>query len=142
MAQHAALLFHFFTDLQNWPGISIHKLCINKWFISFYLPDTSSASEDEGSLRRQAALSAVLNQSLQNTDSWINKSIQGSSTSSSASSTLSHGDVKSTSGSLADVLANTHIGKITGSGSILDKILSFLFALLLQMQQSSYIYVK
>lgn len=72
-------------------------------------PDTSSASEDEGSLRRQAALSAVLQQSLQNAESWINRSIQGSSTSSSASSTLSHGEVKGTSGSLADVFANTRI---------------------------------
>ncbi|MEJ1271230.1 hypothetical protein NN561_002065 [Cricetulus griseus] len=73
-------------------------------------PDTSSASEDEGSLRRQAALSAALQQSLQNAESWINRSIQGSSTSSSASSTLSHGEVKGTSGSLADVFANTRIG--------------------------------
>ncbi|EPY86232.1 disco-interacting protein 2 A isoform X1-like protein [Camelus ferus] len=72
-------------------------------------PDTSSASEDEGSLRRQAALSAALQQSLQNPESWINRSIQGSSTSSSASSTLSHGEVKGTSGSLADVFANTRI---------------------------------
>uniref|UniRef100_A0A8C8SY14 Disco interacting protein 2 homolog B n=1 Tax=Pelusios castaneus TaxID=367368 RepID=A0A8C8SY14_9SAUR len=72
-------------------------------------PDTSSASEDEGSLRRQAALSAALHQSLQNAESWINRSIQGSSTSSSASSTLSHGDGKGTSGSLADVFANSRI---------------------------------
>ncbi|XP_063284226.1 disco-interacting protein 2 homolog B isoform X1 [Pelobates fuscus] len=72
-------------------------------------PDTSSASEDEGSLRRQAALSAVLAQSLQNAESWINRSVQGSSTSSSASSTLSHGEVKSTSGSLADALSSLHI---------------------------------
>uniref|UniRef100_A0A8C3Q2Z5 Disco interacting protein 2 homolog B n=1 Tax=Chrysolophus pictus TaxID=9089 RepID=A0A8C3Q2Z5_CHRPC len=72
-------------------------------------PDTSSASEDEGSLRRQAALSAALHQSLQNAESWINRSIQGSSTSSSASSTLSHGEGKGTSGSLADVFANTRI---------------------------------
>uniref|UniRef100_A0A672V9C2 Disco interacting B n=1 Tax=Strigops habroptila TaxID=2489341 RepID=A0A672V9C2_STRHB len=57
-------------------------------------PDTSSASEDEGSLRRQAALSAALHQSLQNAESWINRSIQGSSTSSSASSTLSHGEAR------------------------------------------------
>eukprot|EP00069_Balaena_mysticetus_P013032 bmy_07772T0 len=71
--------------------------------------NTSSASEDEGSLRRQAALSAALQQSLQNAESWINRSIQGSSTSSSASSTLSHGEVKGTSGSLADVFANTRI---------------------------------
>uniref|UniRef100_A0A8B9LSL4 Disco-interacting protein 2 homolog Ba n=1 Tax=Astyanax mexicanus TaxID=7994 RepID=A0A8B9LSL4_ASTMX len=56
-------------------------------------PDTSSASEDEGSLRRrQAAVSAALVQSLQNSEFWINRSIQGSSTSSSASSTLSHGE--------------------------------------------------
>ncbi|XP_068265872.1 disco-interacting protein 2 homolog B isoform X4 [Nyctibius grandis] len=72
-------------------------------------PDTSSASEDEGSLRRQAALSAALHQSLQNAESWINRSIQGSSTSSSASSTLSHGEGKGTSGSLADVFPNTRI---------------------------------
>nr|BAC03705.1 unnamed protein product [Homo sapiens] len=76
-------------------------------------PDTSSASEDEGSLRRQAALSAALQQSLQNAESWINRSIQGSSTSSSASSTLSHGEVKGTSGSLADVFANTRIENLS-----------------------------
>uniref|UniRef100_A0A8C5H6R8 Disco-interacting protein 2 homolog B-A n=1 Tax=Gouania willdenowi TaxID=441366 RepID=A0A8C5H6R8_GOUWI len=58
-------------------------------------PDTSSASEDEGSLRRKAALSAVLAQSLQSPDYWINRSVQSSSTSSSASSTLSHGEPKS-----------------------------------------------
>uniref|UniRef100_A0A671YI56 Disco-interacting protein 2 homolog Ba n=1 Tax=Sparus aurata TaxID=8175 RepID=A0A671YI56_SPAAU len=57
-------------------------------------PDTSSASEDEGSLRRKAALSAVLAQSLQSPDYWINRSVQSSSTSSSASSTLSHGEPK------------------------------------------------
>ncbi|XP_014340229.1 disco-interacting protein 2 homolog B-A isoform X1 [Latimeria chalumnae] len=72
-------------------------------------PDTSSASEDEGSLRRQAALSAVLCQSLQNAESWINKSVQGSSTSSSASSTLSHGEAKGVVGSIADVLAYARI---------------------------------
>uniref|UniRef100_A0A8C5JMB3 Disco interacting protein 2 homolog B n=1 Tax=Junco hyemalis TaxID=40217 RepID=A0A8C5JMB3_JUNHY len=77
-------------------------------------PDTSSASEDEGSLRRQAALSAALHQSLQNAESWINRSVQGSSTSSSASSTLSHGEGKGTSGSLADVFANTRIGRSCG----------------------------
>uniref|UniRef100_A0A8C9TAD4 Disco interacting B n=1 Tax=Scleropages formosus TaxID=113540 RepID=A0A8C9TAD4_SCLFO len=55
-------------------------------------PDTSSASEDEGSLRRRAALRAALAQTLQSPDSWISRSLQGSSTSSSASSTLSHGE--------------------------------------------------
>lgn len=78
--------------------------------------DTSSASEDEGSLRRrQAAVSAVLAQSLQNSEFWINRSIQGSSTSSSASSTLSHGDGSKNhiQNTLADVLAHTRIGTQT-----------------------------
>uniref|UniRef100_A0A7N8X503 Disco-interacting protein 2 homolog Ba n=1 Tax=Mastacembelus armatus TaxID=205130 RepID=A0A7N8X503_9TELE len=82
-------------------------------------PDTSSASEDEGSLRRKAALSAVLAQTLQSPDYWINRSVQSSSTSSSASSTLSHGEPKThpqpqlqpAVSLLADVLAHTRIGK-------------------------------
>uniref|UniRef100_A0A8C8HSI0 DMAP1-binding domain-containing protein n=1 Tax=Oncorhynchus tshawytscha TaxID=74940 RepID=A0A8C8HSI0_ONCTS len=74
-------------------------------------PDTSSASEDEGSLRRQAALSAVLAQSLQSPDYWINRSVQSSSsTSSSTSSTLSHGENKTPTSALADILASTRIG--------------------------------
>uniref|UniRef100_A0A674BWL6 Disco-interacting protein 2 homolog Ba n=1 Tax=Salmo trutta TaxID=8032 RepID=A0A674BWL6_SALTR len=79
-------------------------------------PDTSSASEDEGSLRRQATLSAVLAQSLQSPDYWINRSVQSSSTSSSASSTLSHGENKTQmqpqpqpTSALADILASTRI---------------------------------
>uniref|UniRef100_A0A8C1QAG7 Disco-interacting protein 2 homolog Ba n=1 Tax=Cyprinus carpio TaxID=7962 RepID=A0A8C1QAG7_CYPCA len=79
-------------------------------------PDTSSASEDEGSLRRrQAAISAMLAQNLQSPEYWINRSVQSSSTSSSASSTLSHGDGKTQNHSqgqtsiLADVLAHTRI---------------------------------
>lgn len=80
-------------------------------------PDTSSASEDEGSLRRKAALSAALAQTLQSPDYWINRSVQSSSTSSSASSTLSHGEPKSqpqpqpqpAASLLADVLAHTRI---------------------------------
>ncbi|KAA8591117.1 hypothetical protein FQN60_002060 [Etheostoma spectabile] len=80
-------------------------------------PDTSSASEDEGSLRRKAAFSAVLAQSLQSPDYWINRSVQSSSTSSSASSTLSHGEPKTQPqpqpqpavSLLADVLAHTRI---------------------------------
>uniref|UniRef100_A0A673NM59 Disco-interacting protein 2 homolog B-A-like n=1 Tax=Sinocyclocheilus rhinocerous TaxID=307959 RepID=A0A673NM59_9TELE len=80
-------------------------------------PDTSSASEDEGSLRRrQAAISAMLAQNLQSPEYWINRSVQSSSTSSSASSTLSHGDGKTHNHNqgqtsvLADVLAHTRIG--------------------------------
>ncbi|XP_031700491.1 disco-interacting protein 2 homolog B-A isoform X3 [Anarrhichthys ocellatus] len=80
-------------------------------------PDTSSASEDDGSLRRKAALSAVLAQSLQSPDYWINRSVQSSSTSSSASSTLSHGEPKAqplpqpqpAASLLADILAITRV---------------------------------
>jgi hypothetical protein len=84
---------------------------------SVSLSDTSSASEDEGSLRRQATLSAALAQSLQSPDYWINRSVQSSSTSSSASSTLSHGENKTQTqpqpqptSALADILASTRIG--------------------------------
>ncbi|XP_018581137.2 disco-interacting protein 2 homolog B-A isoform X3 [Scleropages formosus] len=72
-------------------------------------PDTSSASEDESSLHHQASMSEVPGQSLQSPDSWINRSLQGSSTSSSASSTLSHGEGKAQPSALADVLAHARI---------------------------------
>uniref|UniRef100_A0A6Q2ZFW9 DMAP1-binding domain-containing protein n=1 Tax=Esox lucius TaxID=8010 RepID=A0A6Q2ZFW9_ESOLU len=52
-------------------------------------PDSSSGSEDE------APTSLLQPPSLQSPDSWINRSVQGSSTSSSASSTLSHGEENS-----------------------------------------------
>uniref|UniRef100_A0A4W5R4W1 Disco-interacting protein 2 homolog Bb n=1 Tax=Hucho hucho TaxID=62062 RepID=A0A4W5R4W1_9TELE len=67
-------------------------------------PDSSSGSENEGALLRQLSVGADLEAldtpsllqppSLQSPDSWINHSVQGSSTSSSASSTLSHGEGK------------------------------------------------
>uniref|UniRef100_A0A8C2TKS2 Disco interacting A n=1 Tax=Coturnix japonica TaxID=93934 RepID=A0A8C2TKS2_COTJA len=53
-------------------------------------PDTSSASEDEGSLRRQGRITSTPFQSHSNAEPWLNRVIQGSSTSSSASSTSSH----------------------------------------------------
>uniref|UniRef100_A0A8C4LD03 Disco interacting protein 2 homolog A n=1 Tax=Equus asinus asinus TaxID=83772 RepID=A0A8C4LD03_EQUAS len=53
-------------------------------------PDTSSASEDEGSLRRPGRLASTSLQSHSNVEPWLDRVIQGSSTSSSASSTSSH----------------------------------------------------
>uniref|UniRef100_A0A8C5ALC4 Disco-interacting protein 2 homolog Bb n=1 Tax=Gadus morhua TaxID=8049 RepID=A0A8C5ALC4_GADMO len=50
-------------------------------------PDSSSGSDDDGSLRRRSSAGPP-----QSPDCWINRSVQGSSTSSSASSTLSHGE--------------------------------------------------
>ncbi|XP_055975285.1 disco-interacting protein 2 homolog A isoform X5 [Sorex fumeus] len=53
-------------------------------------PDTSSASEDEGSLRRPGRLTSTPLQSHSNVEPWLDRALQGSSTSSSASSTSSH----------------------------------------------------
>lgn len=102
------------------PCIASTKLKIKKASPPPPHSDTSSASEDEGSLRRKAALSAVLAQNLQSPDYWINRSVQSSSTSSSASSTLSHGEPKTQpqllpgASLLADVLAHTRIGTVDG----------------------------
>ncbi|XP_023646418.1 disco-interacting protein 2 homolog B-A isoform X1 [Paramormyrops kingsleyae] len=70
-------------------------------------PDTSSASEDEGSSPQQASVGGAVGQNLQSPDSWINRSLQGSSTSSSASSTLSHGEGKPQPALMADVVVHT-----------------------------------
>lgn len=53
-------------------------------------PDTSSASEDEGSLRRPGRLSSTPLQSHSSAEPWLDRAAQGSSSSSSASSTSSH----------------------------------------------------
>lgn len=84
--------------------------------------DTSSASEDEGSLRRQGRISSTPFQSHSNVEPWLNRVIQGSSTSSSASSTSSHPGGKPAAASntapattaatvLADLMAHTQIGQ-------------------------------
>uniref|UniRef100_A0A671R566 Disco-interacting protein 2 homolog A-like n=1 Tax=Sinocyclocheilus anshuiensis TaxID=1608454 RepID=A0A671R566_9TELE len=73
-------------------------------------PDTSSASEDEGSLRRQGRIAS--SSPYQAHPSILNRVIQGSSTSSSASSTSSHPGgrphhaTNTTSASAATVLAD------------------------------------
>ncbi|XP_015214746.1 disco-interacting protein 2 homolog A isoform X1 [Lepisosteus oculatus] len=79
-------------------------------------PDTSSASEDEGSLRRQGRIaSSTPYQVHPNVEHWFNRVIQGSSTSSSASSTSSHPGGRSlvtttaAASVLADLMAHTHL---------------------------------
>lgn len=118
------LVNHWYTRFKNESCIQVFLGSVpmfHLFLILFVVPsDTSSASEDEGSLRRKAALSAVLAQNLQSPDYWINRSVQSSSTSSSASSTLSHGEPKTqpqpqlqpAASLLADVLAHTRIGKL------------------------------
>ncbi|KAM4732011.1 disco-interacting protein 2 homolog A isoform 10-T10 [Anableps anableps] len=90
-------------------------------------PDTSSASEDEGSLRRQGRLATSTTyqgHSHPAVEHWFNRVIQGSSTSSSASSTSSHPGGRSVTNSaahtalnanaaataLADLMAHTQLG--------------------------------
>uniref|UniRef100_A0AAY4EGC8 DMAP1-binding domain-containing protein n=1 Tax=Denticeps clupeoides TaxID=299321 RepID=A0AAY4EGC8_9TELE len=81
-------------------------------------PDTSSASEDEGSLRRQGRIaSSTPYQAHPNVEHWFNRVIQGSSTSSSASSTSSHPGGRPHAANsaantvLADLMAHTHLGQ-------------------------------
>uniref|UniRef100_A0A8C3UWU4 Disco interacting protein 2 homolog A n=1 Tax=Catharus ustulatus TaxID=91951 RepID=A0A8C3UWU4_CATUS len=95
-------------------------------------PDTSSASEDEGSLRRQGRISSTPFQSHSNVEPWLNRVIQGSSTSSSASSTSSHPGGKPAAASntapattAATVLADLMVASVRGvprgySSSILE----------------------
>uniref|UniRef100_A0A8C2CJ08 Disco-interacting protein 2 homolog A n=1 Tax=Cyprinus carpio TaxID=7962 RepID=A0A8C2CJ08_CYPCA len=89
-------------------------------------PDTSSASEDEGSLRRQGRIaSSSPYQAHPSVEHWFNRVIQGSSTSSSASSTSSHPGgrphhaTNTTSASaatvLADLMAHTQLGQYNHS---------------------------
>ncbi|XP_062313308.1 disco-interacting protein 2 homolog A isoform X7 [Osmerus eperlanus] len=83
-------------------------------------PDTSSASEDEGSLRRQGRLhttSTPYQGSHSTVEHWFNRVIQGSSTSSSASSTSSHpggraahaANANAAVTALADLMAHTQL---------------------------------
>uniref|UniRef100_A0A672P0B3 Disco-interacting protein 2 homolog B-A-like n=1 Tax=Sinocyclocheilus grahami TaxID=75366 RepID=A0A672P0B3_SINGR len=68
-------------------------------------PDSSSSSDDE-------AVSSESAGPQQSPDTWINSSLHGSSTSSSASSTLSHGESRPTQPSaLAEAFAQTRIGE-------------------------------
>uniref|UniRef100_A0A8C4LJJ9 Disco interacting protein 2 homolog A n=1 Tax=Equus asinus asinus TaxID=83772 RepID=A0A8C4LJJ9_EQUAS len=73
-------------------------------------PDTSSASEDEGSLRRPGRLASTSLQSHSNVEPWLDRVIQGSSTSSSASSTSSHPGGRPAA-TLAGSAAHAHIGQ-------------------------------
>lgn len=76
------------------------------------LTDTSSGSEEEGGQGEGTPTSSQGSVSMEH---WISRAIhQGSTTSSSSSSTQSGGS--GAAGRLADVLAQTHIGK-SGNGS-------------------------
>lgn len=96
--------------------------------VSLSNTDTSSASEDEGSLRRQGRLATSTPYQAHShpaIEHWFNRVIQGSSTSSSASSTSSHPGGRSFTNTsahaalnanaaataLADLMAHTQLGQ-------------------------------
>ncbi|KAF3843036.1 hypothetical protein F7725_001885 [Dissostichus mawsoni] len=104
-------------------------------------PDTSSASEDEGSLRRQGRLATSTpyqGHGHPAVEHWFNRVIQGSSTSSSASSTSSHPGGRSVNTTahaalnanaaataLADLMAHTQLGcewRSEGSLTLMDGV--------------------
>ncbi|KAM8814310.1 disco-interacting protein 2 homolog A isoform 6-T6 [Rhynchonycteris naso] len=74
-------------------------------------PDTSSASEDEGSLQRPGRLTSTPLQSHSSVEPWLDRVIQGSSTSSSASSTSSHPGGRPAA-ALAGPAAHAHIADL------------------------------
>uniref|UniRef100_A0AAX7VNW6 DMAP1-binding domain-containing protein n=1 Tax=Astatotilapia calliptera TaxID=8154 RepID=A0AAX7VNW6_ASTCA len=80
-------------------------------------PDTSSASEDEGSLRRQGRLTTSTpyqGHSHPAVEHWFNRVIQGSSTSSSASSTSSHPGGRSVTTTNTTAHARPHVASVRG----------------------------
>ncbi|OBS60042.1 hypothetical protein A6R68_08839, partial [Neotoma lepida] len=90
------------------------SVLVNSSVETYTPPDTSSASEDEGSLRRPGRLTSTLLQSHSSLEPWLDRVIQGSSTSSSASSTSSHpggrpAAAPSATTALAGLTAHAHI---------------------------------
>ncbi|KAM4626429.1 disco-interacting protein 2 homolog A isoform 2-T2 [Discoglossus pictus] len=98
-------------------------------------PDTSSASEDEGSLYRQGHMTSTPLQGHYSAEPCIKRVTQGSSTSSSASSTSSHPGAKSAASNsctvtaaatmLADLMAQAQIGNISAPPDVTTGLLGY-----------------
>ncbi|XP_044160849.1 disco-interacting protein 2 homolog A isoform X1 [Bufo gargarizans] len=96
-------------------------------------PDTSSASEDEGSLLRQGRITSTPLQGHSNVEPWISRVTQGSSTSSSASSTSSHPGAKPAASNscpviaaatmLADLMAHAQIESVSAPPDVTTGLL-------------------
>ncbi|XP_072010085.1 disco-interacting protein 2 homolog C isoform X5 [Engystomops pustulosus] len=72
-------------------------------------PDTSSGSEDEGSVQGDSQGTPTSSQGSINMEHWISQAIHGSTTSTTSSSSTQSGG-SSAAHRLADVMAQTHIG--------------------------------
>lgn len=121
------------SPVAYFPGETAPCLCALLWRCPLLTcqTDTSSASEDEGSLRRQGRLATSTpyqGHGHPAVEHWFNRVIQGSSTSSSASSTSSHPGGRSVTtttntavhaalnanaaaAALADLMAHTQLGQ-------------------------------
>ncbi|XP_068101411.1 disco-interacting protein 2 homolog A isoform X4 [Hyperolius riggenbachi] len=96
-------------------------------------PDTSSASEDEGSLLRQGRIASTPLQGHSSVEPWISRVTQGSSTSSSASSTSSHPGAKpavpnscpviAAATMLADLMAHAQIESVSAPPDVTTGLL-------------------
>ncbi|XP_041435187.1 disco-interacting protein 2 homolog A isoform X5 [Xenopus laevis] len=95
--------------------------------------DTSSASEDEGSLLRQGHITSTPLQGHSSMEPWISRITQGSSTSSSASSTSSHPGAKPAATNscpviaaatmLADVMAHAQMESVSAPPDVTTGLL-------------------
>ncbi|XP_043917847.1 disco-interacting protein 2 homolog A-like [Protopterus annectens] len=95
-----------------------HSVLVQPSLETYTPPDTSSASEDEGSLRRQGRITSTPYQGHPGIDTWFNRVIQGSSTSSSASSTSSH------PGGIISTASNTATSTTTAATSLLADLMA------------------
>uniref|UniRef100_A0A8D2P3P7 Disco interacting protein 2 homolog C n=1 Tax=Zosterops lateralis melanops TaxID=1220523 RepID=A0A8D2P3P7_ZOSLA len=75
-------------------------------------PDTSSGSEDEGSVQGDSQGTPTSSQGSINMEHWISQAIHGSTTSTTSSSSTQSGG-SGAAHRLADVMAQTHIGQYT-----------------------------
>ncbi|XP_069047096.1 disco-interacting protein 2 homolog C isoform X2 [Lepisosteus oculatus] len=74
--------------------------------------DTSSGSEEEGSVQGDSQGTPTSSQGSINMEHWINRAIHGSTTSSTTSSSSTQSGGSGAANRLADVMAQTHIGPI------------------------------
>nr|XP_015210325.1 PREDICTED: disco-interacting protein 2 homolog C isoform X17 [Lepisosteus oculatus] len=72
-------------------------------------PDTSSGSEEEGSVQGDSQGTPTSSQGSINMEHWINRAIHGSTTSSTTSSSSTQSGGSGAANRLADVMAQTHI---------------------------------
>ncbi|KAG2457977.1 DIP2C protein, partial [Polypterus senegalus] len=75
-------------------------------------PDTSSGSEEEGSVQGDSQGTPTSSQGSINMEHWISRAIHGSTTSSTTSSSSTQSGGSGAANRLADVMAQTHIGKL------------------------------